>query len=185
MSAHVGYESRLELGSLQLADFDPAVTRIWSQPFVMENTQGKVKRRHVPDYLLGHADGHLCLVDVKSASRLTDPRVAAQFGWTREAVESRGWDYRIDSEVDAVLLTNVRFLAGYRRSFQFIPDEVFAASSLLSGPTSFGEAVRLVTPVGGDSHYARGLVLHLMWRQPLHADLSEPLSSTTIVIRGE
>jgi hypothetical protein len=181
MSAHVGYESRLELGSLQLADFEPDVTRIWSQPFLMESTQGKTKRRHTPDYLLSHSDGRLCLIDVKSVSRLSNPRVAAQFAWTRTAVESRGWEYRIDSEADPTLLNNVRFLAGYRRAFQFDPDEVFAATLLMREPTSFGDAVRLITPLAGDSYYARGLVLHLMWRQILRSDLAKPLSATTIV----
>jgi hypothetical protein len=34
MQAHVGYESRLEYANLLLADFDPRVDWILSQPFL-------------------------------------------------------------------------------------------------------------------------------------------------------
>jgi hypothetical protein len=36
MQAHVGYESRLEYANLLLADFDPRVDWILSQPFLLE-----------------------------------------------------------------------------------------------------------------------------------------------------
>lgn len=181
MSDHVGYESRLELGSLQLADFDPKVVWVLAQPFKLSGRDGSAPRRHVPDYLLRYADGHLCVVDVKSRSRLASPKVAAQFAWTRAAVERRGWEYRVESEVDPVLLRNVRFLAGFRRPFQFDPQSVAAAQAILTNPTSFSAAVRRVTPLAGGPDFARGIVLHLLWRRLLHTDLAEPLQATSIV----
>lgn len=184
MGAHVGYESRLELGSLQIADFDPSVTAILSQPFLLAGPDAGERRTHVPDFLLTLADGRLCVIDVKSRDQLNEPRVRAQFAWTRAVAEQRGWEYRVESEANSVFLRNVRFLAGYRRSFQFDPDELSSAMGLLVSPTSLGGAVRTVERVVGSQEYARGVVLHLLWSQKLTTDLSEPLQSTSLVAAG-
>jgi hypothetical protein len=45
MAAHVGYESRLELARLILADFDPSVRMIVSQPFLIEADRDGRRRR--------------------------------------------------------------------------------------------------------------------------------------------
>lgn len=49
MQAHVGYESRLELSHLLVAEFDHDVVRMWSQPFKLLAASG-TRRAHVPDY---------------------------------------------------------------------------------------------------------------------------------------
>jgi hypothetical protein len=45
-------------------------------------------RKHIPDYLLITDTGPV-VVDMKTARRLADPKVAFTFGWTRELVEAR------------------------------------------------------------------------------------------------
>ena len=52
MSAHVIYESRLELSRLLMADFDQSVSFIVAQPFLIRGKDRGVVRRHIPDYLL-------------------------------------------------------------------------------------------------------------------------------------
>ena len=69
---HVVYESRLELARLLLADFDPDVVGIAAQPLLVRE-EG---RRHVPDFLLGRADGSVLIVNVKPADRLARDEVA-------------------------------------------------------------------------------------------------------------
>jgi hypothetical protein len=113
---HVVYESRLELARLLLADQDPDVVAMAAQPFLLTGPDGAGVRRHVPDVLLGHSDGGVTVVDVKAASRLADPGVAAQFAWTRRVCERHGLRFEVWSGADAVRLENVRFLAGYRRA---------------------------------------------------------------------
>jgi len=54
---HVIYESRLELSSLLLADFDPAVTRVVAQPFRLSAVVNGRLRRHIPDFLWGSGSG--------------------------------------------------------------------------------------------------------------------------------
>lgn len=181
MRAHVGYESRLELWSALGADFDPHVCFQLSQPFELSEGAGTRRLYHVPDYLLRYDDGRLCVVDVKPASKLAKPKVQAQFAWTRRALTSRGWEYRVESEPDDTYLQNLRFLAGYRRRIQFDQDHVHLAHERLSGPLSFGQAVASVTSICGDREEARAIVLHLLWTRHFRADLSVPLQLTSIL----
>lgn len=181
MQSQVGYESRLEYANLLLLDFDSRVEWILSQPFLLEGDDRSTTRRHIPDYLLGQADGSVCVVDVKPAEKLSMPKVRDSLDWSRHVIEKHGWEYRVLSEPDPVALANLQFLAGYRRSFQFDPAETSAAVAEVGTSQTFGEAVRAVTPVTGDAGFARSLVLHLLWNGQLRTDLSELLSSTSIV----
>lgn len=181
MRAHVGYESRLELWSALGADFDPRVQFQLSQPFELSGMVGRKRLYHVPDYLLRYDDGRLCVVDVKPARKLEKPKVKAQFAWTGRVMDARGWEYRIECEPDDVYLQNLRFLAGYRRDFQFEQEQVHLAEERLSGRISFGQAVTDITSICGDRDVARAVVLHLMWTRRLSTDLFVPLQSTTIL----
>ena len=181
MEAPVGYESRLEYVNLLLADFDPRVVWILSQPFLLDGDDHGTRRRHVPDYLFVYADESGCVVDVKPAEELSGPKVRVSLGWSRRAIEGHGWEYRVQSEPDPGGLANVRFLAGYRRRFQFLESEVDGAVELLSTPITFGEAVRSVTGITADPRLARSVVLHLLWTRRLHTDLTRVLDTTSLL----
>src|SRR6266581_7243202 len=71
--------------------------------------------RHVPDFLLVHADKSVRVVNVKSAGKLADPQIAEALAWLGDLFEAHGWQHEIWTGADPVLLANVRFLAGYRR----------------------------------------------------------------------
>jgi hypothetical protein len=75
-------------------------------------------RRHVPDYQLLTDLGPI-VVDVKPRHRVDSPKVAFTLAWTRKVVESRGWRFEVWSEPPEIRLTNIRFLAGYRRDWLF------------------------------------------------------------------
>jgi len=115
MGAHVIYEIRLELARLLLADFDRDVVAIAAQPFLLQAHAGGRARRHVPDFLLVHADQSVRVVNVKPASRLAEPQIAEALAWPASLFEAHGWQHEIWSGADPVLLSNLRFLAGYRR----------------------------------------------------------------------
>lgn len=181
MQAPVGYESRLEYANLLLLDFDPRVEWILSQPFLLAGEDRGKARKHIPDYLIVHADGSVCVVDVKPAAKLSLPKVRDSLGWSRRVIEKHGWEYRVLSEPDPTVLANAQFLAGYRRTFQFDGEEIARAAAVLDTPQTLKEAVRTVTPITGDARFARSLVLHLLWNKQLRTDLSELLSSTNIV----
>ena len=181
MDSLVGYESRLELANLLGEDFDPSTIWMLSQPFLLEGRDASRKRRHVPDYLVERTGGRACVIDVKPAALLRVPKIAAALKWSAQMIEALGWDYVVLSEPEPVRLGNLRFLAGYRRAFQFVPVEVEAVRLAIGEPMTIGQACRAGAAQLPDPEYARGIVLHLLWTGQLSTDLSVPLSSTVIV----
>jgi hypothetical protein len=178
--SHVVYESRLELARLLLADFDPAVTSIAAQPFLLRAHAGGRVRRHVPDFFLVCADESALLVNVKPAARLADPVVAGVLEWPGRLAREHGWDYEVWSGDDPVFLANVRFLAGYRRPWllpagladavlaAFRPGDTFAA---LAGRGGLGCAAGSV----------RAAVLRLLWERRLVTDLYRRLDGDSVL----
>jgi len=179
-SAHVIYESRLELGRLLIADFDPAVTAIAAQPFWLRAQVAGRVRRHVPDFFLVRADQSALLVNVKPAAQLADPEVAAALEWPGQLARAHGWDYEIWTGTDPVYLANLRFLAGYRRPWlvaaetagavlaAFRPGDTFAVLAGRAGPDC--------RP--GD---ARAAILRLLWEQRLITDLHRRLDGDSVL----
>ena len=181
MRDHVGYESRMELGRLLLADFDHNVQHIVSQPFLLKTEIGGKTHRHVPDFLL-FTDAETVVVDVKPRHRLERPEVAFCFAWTREAVEARGWRYEVYSDPPEVLLENVRFLAGYRRDWLFDADVLDRLRiSPLEG-MAFGEAMQILPGVPGSA--VKAALLHLLWSGWVTTDLSSPLLASHVLRRS-
>lgn len=185
MGRHVVYESRLELARLMLADFDPTVTAICAQPFLIRaRVNGRV-RRHVPDFLLTSADGSVAVVNVKPAERLADPAIAAALAWPATLIEDHGWAHEIWSGDDPVLLTNVRLLASQRRA-GLVPEavlsEVLAVSA--SGMTVKDLLLKLRRSI--EPWLAKPAIIRLLWQQRLAADLHRRLdgASELAVARG-
>ncbi|MEU0877498.1 TnsA-like heteromeric transposase endonuclease subunit [Lentzea sp. NPDC005914] len=175
---HVIYESRLELARLLFADFDLSVYRISAQPFLLRAEVDGAIRKHIPDYLLLTGTGTV-VVDVKPRHRVHRPDTAFTFAWTRQMVESRGWRYEVWSEPPPDELENVRFLAGYRRSWLFDQEllaELRAAD--LDGAT-FAEACR--SRPDRPAALVRSAVLHLLWRQHFTVDLTRRLSNAHVL----
>ena len=103
----VGYESLLERDRLWLADFDPNVRWIASQPFWLSGRDGSSLRRHPPDFLLQTTAGYT-VVDVKPEPLLEEPGVAEALAWSGRLCAAKGWAYEVWSGADPVLLQNVR-----------------------------------------------------------------------------
>ncbi|UQX10987.1 TnsA-like heteromeric transposase endonuclease subunit [Candidatus Mycobacterium methanotrophicum] len=174
---HVIYESRLELARLLFADFDMSVRQIVAQPFLLRASIDRKPRKHIPDYLLITDTGPV-VIDVKPARRLSDPKVAFTFEWTRELVEARGWRYEVATEPIAVELENLRFLAGYRRDWLFRPEllvQLREKKNLDGSPLA--DAFKCLP--GEPIRHVKSAVLHLLWLQELLIDLSEPLGGRT------
>jgi hypothetical protein len=178
---HVVYESRLELARLLLADFDPRVTAIAAQPFLVTAPSGGRVRRHVPDFLLADRDGGVCVVNVKPADQLAVPRVAEALAWAGEVFAARGWRHEVWSGADPVLLANVRFLAGYRYPGRVDADLVAAVVDRGDAAAGIGD---LEGAWPGRAGEVRAAVLHLVWRGVFRADLSVPLSAGTVLERA-
>ncbi|MFB7013545.1 MULTISPECIES: TnsA-like heteromeric transposase endonuclease subunit [unclassified Streptomyces] len=170
----VAYESRLELARILIADFASEVTEIAAQPFQLVGPDGARIRRHVPDLFLVHADGLVTVVDVKAPSRMKDPKVIAQFDWTRQVCSRRGWVYETWSGAEPAIVENVRFLAGYRRR-GLVETSLIARvlEAAANQPTIGGIESALA---GQPREIVRPVVLHLVWSGQLVADLRAPLN---------
>jgi hypothetical protein len=175
--ALVGYESRLELAHLLLADFDPEVKRIASQPFHLVARKSGRQFRRTPDYMLIKASGPV-VVDVKPSGQLVKEDVRQLLELTRELVHARGWDYEIASEPDEVVFGNVRFLAGYRRDWLFAPGLLAEIRSAAAREPQ--QPIRsIINGISQPKPIAVAGLMHLLWRQELRVDLTETLRSTT------
>jgi len=182
MGAHVVYESRLELARLLLADFDRAVVTIVAQPFQLSaRIDGRI-RRHVPDFLLRDGTGAGTVVDVKPAGLLAEPTVARTLAWAGELIEARGWRFEVWSGCDGVLLTNVRFLAGYRRSWLFSEDLLNEVLAAVGDGDTIAAVERRLAP-RRQARTVRPALLHLLWRGEFTADLHQVLGGTTTLRR--
>jgi hypothetical protein len=175
----VGYESRLELSHLMMADFDRSVKRIASQPFQLRHCTNGVIHRRVSDYLLCTENGPV-VIDVVRSARLQDPGVRQKLGMTRRVIESRGWRYEIASDPPPVRYLNIRFLSGYRRPWQFDPEVIAAVTA--AARTDSGLTVRdIIARIPQAKPVALATVMHLLWQQQFKADLTKRLSPTTAV----
>lgn len=176
-SKHVVYESRLELSRLLMADFDPSVTKIVAQPFMMRAKVNGRTRRHVPDYWLFTTEGPV-VVNVKPKGRLHDPAVVATLDWVREVVESVGWRFEIASEQPAAMLENVRFLAGYRRAERISQSALVAVRATDVDGLQFRDAIQKVSQPGP---FVRAALLHMLWTHELTMDLAQVICSQTVL----
>jgi hypothetical protein len=174
------YESRLELARIMLADFDPGVTGLAAQPFLLAGPDGGRVRRHVPDLLLTGPGGGVTVVDVKAPSRMADPAVTAQFAWTREVCAGRGWGFEAWSGADPGLLDNVRFLAGYRRRSVIDAELIPAVLEAVAQQPTIGAVERFLSQ-GHRPELVRPVVLHLLWTGRLRGDLTRPVGPGTPV----
>jgi hypothetical protein len=177
--ALVGYESRLELSHLLLADFDREVKRIASQPFHLVARKSGRQFRRTPDYLLIKDSGPV-VVDVKPSGDLAKEDVRRLLELTREVVHSRGWDYEIASEPDKVVFDNIRFLAGYRRDWLFAPGLLADIRSAAAHEPQ--QAIRsIINGINQPRPIAMAGLMHLLWRQELRVDLTKTLRPTALI----
>jgi hypothetical protein len=182
MNGLVAYESRLELARIMLADVDPSVTAIAGQPFQLIGTDGSRIRRHAPDILLVSADGGAVVIDVKSPQKRDDPDVRAVMRWARDTVGLRGWGFEEWYGAPPDLLTNVRFLAGYRRRAVIDESLIPAVREAAGRPVAITDLER---SVAADSVVVRPVILHLLWTGALVADLDRPLDGLSVVAPRE
>jgi len=171
---HVTYESRLELARLVLADFDPRVRAIRSQPFRLTylDADGRT-RRHVPDFALVHHDDSIRIVNVKPADRLTDATIRAVLDGAHAVLESCGIDTEIWSGEHPLVMANIAFLSAYRNPRLFDTNEVEEMRAVMRRGMTIEEAVSAAAAVGVSN--PRPILLHLVWGHRANVDLMKPL----------
>jgi hypothetical protein len=182
MGRHVGFESWLERDHLMMLDFSPRVIAFAAQPFWLSWSIGEKRLRHAPDFFVRLADGRGVVVDVRADDRIGDVDAEA-FAATAAACESVGWGYRRVGVLEAVLVANVRWLAGYRHARCLRAEHRMRLVEVFSRPGPLLEGAEEV----GDRLAVLPSLFHLLWSGILSADLeSAPLTGSSMVsISGE
>ena len=173
----VEFESHLEEKWLTMLDFDAGVTGFSGQPMELEAADDLGPWNHIPDIFARRADGSALLLDVKNPGRLDDEPVRRQASRTAALCERLGWDYEMVGEPPAQRWANVFELSGKRRPLHLGRELVPRLLELAAVPVPLGDLLSFVTP--GD--LARGVLLHLCWRQVMAFDLDQPLRESTLV----
>lgn len=173
----VEFESHLEEKWLTLLDFDTGITGFSSQPMELESADEHGPWHHVPDLFARRGDGSALLLDVKNPARLDDEPVRLQAARTAALCEQLGWDYEMVGEPPAQRWANVFELSGKRRPLYLGQDLVPRLLELAAEPVPVGDLLSFVTP----EDLARGVLLHLCWRQAITFDLDQPLRESTLV----
>ncbi|KAA0021785.1 TnsA-like heteromeric transposase endonuclease subunit [Antrihabitans cavernicola] len=172
---HVWYESLLELDRLWLADFDPEVVWIASQPVYLTGMDVAVRRRHTPDLLLKRRDGGFLVVDVKPEKFARLREVAEVFDWTGRVCSARGWRYEVWCGASATLLANVRWISSARRTELIDRAALDAVTSVGEAGMTIAEIWRAASSVVAEP-LVKPAVMHLLWTHSWETELSVPLS---------
>jgi hypothetical protein len=178
MDAHVGFESWLERDVAMMLDFDPEVVAFSSQPFWLAWAQDGEQRRHAPDYFARLADGTGVVIDVRPDDRI-EPRDAEAFAATERACREVGWVFQRTGGPGAVLVANVRWLAGYRHRRCRREDVAGMLTGVFAEPKPLmGGARGAGDPVG-----VLPVLYHLLWKQVLVTDMAAGLLGPGSVVR--
>jgi hypothetical protein len=182
---HVLYESRLELDRLLLADFDPDVEWLATQPMWLSGADGAKTRAHVPDLLTRLRAGGYLVTDVKPAEFAARPEVAQVFAWTGRACAERGWRYEVWSGDAPAVLDNLRFLAQGRRPEFLDPEALRAVRRVLADGMTFAEVECEAAKLGIARAAIRPALLAVLWAGEWSVDLRRPLCSASGIERVE
>ncbi|RZS91130.1 hypothetical protein EV189_0363 [Motilibacter rhizosphaerae] len=172
---HLPFESQLELSRLLLGEHDPDVTAMLTQPFVFLRPDGG--RAATPDILLVRRGGGATVVDVVRRDALTRPRLRERARQVGAALRARGWDHEVWTGADPLVVSNVRFLSGYRWADRIDPASLAVARGATGAPTTFRLALAAAAP--GDVPLLRPALLHLLWNGERACDLTKVLCGDT------
>ena len=164
------------------ADYDVAVRQVIAQPFLLRAIVNRRMRRHVPDFLLFTDTVPPVVVDVKPAHRLEVEKVRFTLDWTRELVEELGWRYEVWTEPPELSVMNLRFLAGFRNSDRFDPELLKVVRREAVSDCVLGQV--LDRDLGEPPYRVRAAVVHLLWRHDLEVDITQPLRTSSPLMKG-
>lgn len=149
-----------------------------AQPFWLRWHDGVRERRHAPDFFVRLADGTGMVVDVRADERI-EPADREAFEATERACGQAGWRFRRRGALDAVVVSNVRWLSRYRHPrCEGRPEVMERLLEVFAQPTPLFEGAE----TAGDRIAVLPALFHLMWLGRLAADLAAgPLGPSTVV----
>ncbi len=178
---HVLYESRLEMFVLMTLDFEPHVVGVSAQPFKLWYRRDRKDRSHVPDFFAKLSDGQELVVDVKQEAVAKRPRNQQVFKITAHACSQAGWQYKVDSGPKEPYLSNIKWLAGFRR-MPANKDFEHYAEAIVDLCTERPRSISYLTESIGPSASVRPVLFHLMWKQIVTTPLDTRLTNESLIL---
>lgn len=174
------YESRLEMSSLMIMDFDSNVEAVSAQPFRLIYQRNRKESSHVPDYFAKLKDGKELVVDVKPESFAKRPKNKQVFKITANACRQAGWKYKVDTGTQEPLTSNVLWLAGFRRK-PSVKEFERHATNIVDACTDKRRTIEYLTTNVGSPMMVRPVLFHLAWKQIVMLPMNEPISNESVV----
>ncbi len=170
-------ESGLEYELLLARDRDPEVRWLVPQPCRLNYRPAVGRTRpHVPDLLEQRTDGIVTLWDARPLER-RDEQFEEAVAITAAACEQVGWRHAVFTGYDPAVRYAIRWLAAYRTARPWHGQATAELRSLL---TDGGPVAKVLEADRGGGHLVQTM-WHLLWRGELVADLTRPLTTSTIV----
>jgi hypothetical protein len=173
LSELVWYESRLEMFILKQLDFSQEIKAVLPQPFCLHFQSDGKRRRHIPDFLIWLESGDRLLVNVKPRRHVEKPLNQRSFKACAELCEALGWAYVTLSEPSPIFLTNLNWLAGYRR----IPAKFNDYAALIIDKASKRQSIEDLLADLGPAALVRPVLFFLMWKRQLDFDTRSLLTN--------
>jgi hypothetical protein len=174
----VAYESRLEMFTLLHLDLNPAITLVVSQPFTLHYLSSAKEYKHTPDFLAYYDNGDLEVIDVKPRQFAKSEHNQRDFKACEAASIEMGWTHSIRSELQAVFLSNLRWLGGYRRKPPYFDEYV---PQIMKFATSGLTVEKLVQAIDAPACLIRPILFFLIWKGVLSAELYQRLNNSTVI----
>ena len=182
---HVPYESRFEMQHLKLLDHDPDVVSVAWQPFRVHFGRDQAPYTHVPDLFVRRSDNTASVIDVKGALAADREDNQLVFALTKCVCSDAGLDYQVATEPDPVVLANVTWLAGYRRTVPYTSDATQALlDASADGATIATIVAQAAQATGLHALLVRPVLFHLLWRHQLGMAHDRVLDDDTPVFPG-
>jgi len=112
---HVHCESTLERLFVLIADFDPNVINIESQPIVIPYQYKKRRRKYFPDFKVYTKDGQIRIVEVKYDADARKPENVLKKIVGETYCRNKNWTYQVFTElqVNPILIDNLLDLRAF------------------------------------------------------------------------
>ncbi len=174
-----------------LLDFDAEVEAVAARPFRLicgahrRERGSRTRTAHVPDFFARLACGRGRVVDVVRSAGSTGragnlPTIDA----TREVCQAAGWEYVVMTEPGEPFLSNLRWLAGYRRR-PLDPRLAEYAEAMIDVCAGAARPIEELATVTGHPIMTKPVIFHLIWRRVFDVDLNRPLTRRTLVSLGD
>lgn len=120
------------------------------------------------------------VVDVKQESVAKRPKNQQIFEITAQACSQAGWRYKVDTGPEEPYLSNIRWLAGFRRMPAIEGFEQYA-KAIVDLCADQPRTVSYLTEAVGHPSSVRPVLFYLLWRQIVATPLDERISGNSLI----